>query len=809
MASIFSLFGKIFIDNTDANKALENTSKKASDTGKSVGVSFGNIVSGAGKVITAAAGIAAATVAAAVPLVNMASEAEDSFAKVKTLLTGSQADMDAYYDDILAKSTATGVSFSDYSEAVYSAISASVDAADAVGFVADAVQLAKGGFTDTTTAVDVLTTALNAYGLEADQASYVSDILIGTQNLGKTTVDELASSMGAVIPTANAANVQIDNLSAAYALMTKNGVATAQSGTQIKAMLGELSKTGSKSDAVLREVTGHSFAELEASGYNMADALNVLQEYADSSGVTLKDLFSSTEAGSAALIIAKNGGEEFNEILGQLQTSAGATAAAYETVTDTLSAKLDKVKNAGQNLLLQVGNKLLPAAADILDLVLDKMPQIGALVDDIAPTFTGIVSSLLPALLDLAQGVFPVLLGLINKLLPLVKTIMASILPAITKALQRLEPLLLSIADKLLPLIVDVLDALLPVVVDVLGVLGDAFLDMIEQILPVVIDLLGEIVPIVLELAEMLLPVLLEFIRSISSVLSGVIAAILPVIITLLREILPIVVQVAETLLPVVIELIREILPIITGIFEALSPLFDLITEIIKAVMPIITELINKILPVFIDIIKVLADLFKNVLGLAIEKIATYIQTLKTVLSNIIDFVKNVFAGNWKGAWDNVKNIFSAIWDGVASVGKNAINGLIWIFEKGLNGIIGFINTITSGLSNVWTWTGLPAIPNIPTVNIPRLSIGMDYVPFDDFPALLHKGERVLRAGENKEYTEAQSDRRAAEGNGGTVYNIEVKIDKFEGTKEEAERFFGDDLLEAIQEAINRKKEAF
>ena len=99
------------------------------------------------------------------------------------------------------------------------------------------MKLAKGGFTDGAKAVDVLTTAINGYGLQAEDATRVSDLLITTQNLGKTTVDELASSMGPVIKMADNANFSIGELSAAYALMTKNGIATAESGTYLKQML--------------------------------------------------------------------------------------------------------------------------------------------------------------------------------------------------------------------------------------------------------------------------------------------------------------------------------------------------------------------------------------------------------------------------------------------------------------------------------------------------------------------------------------------------------------------------------------------
>lgn len=87
---------------------------------------------------------------------------------------------------------------------------------------------------------------MNAYGLEALEVSNVSDLLIQTQNLGKTTVGELSTALGKVIPTSNAYGVELDQLCAGYALMTSNGVATAESTTYMNSMLNELGKSGTK-----------------------------------------------------------------------------------------------------------------------------------------------------------------------------------------------------------------------------------------------------------------------------------------------------------------------------------------------------------------------------------------------------------------------------------------------------------------------------------------------------------------------------------------------------------------------------------
>lgn len=114
-----------------------------------------------------------------------AAEFETGSKKISTIADTTQVSLSQMSSDIMNLSRDTGIFAADLEEATYSALSASVNTADAVEFTATASKLATGGFTSSATAVDVLTTALNAYGLEAGKASNISDMLIQTQNLGK------------------------------------------------------------------------------------------------------------------------------------------------------------------------------------------------------------------------------------------------------------------------------------------------------------------------------------------------------------------------------------------------------------------------------------------------------------------------------------------------------------------------------------------------------------------------------------------------------------------------------------------------
>lgn len=310
-------------------------------------------------------------VGAGTAITKMAVDYESSFAKVSTLLDKNIVDYDKYKNDILDASSESKVAVDEFSEAVYSSISAGVDQTQAIKFTTNAMKLAKGGFTDGAKAVDVMTTAINGYSLSADDATEISDMLITTQNLGKTTVDELAASMGKVIPIASSVNFGMDELSASYAQLTKNGIATAEAGTYLKSMLSELGKSGSETDKTLRELTGKGFADLKKEGKSTSEILNLLDEHARKNGKSIKDMFGSVEAGSAALVLGRKKGKEYDEMLNAMKKSAGATQEAFDkmdaTPAEQLKGAMNELKNAG----IKLGAKLVPIVTKFADKICD------------------------------------------------------------------------------------------------------------------------------------------------------------------------------------------------------------------------------------------------------------------------------------------------------------------------------------------------------------------------------------------------------------------------------------------------------
>ncbi len=303
---------------------------------------------------------------------KMAVDFEDSIAQVSTIMDEGVMSVDEMEDAIIGLSNETGIAAGDIADNVYNAISAGQDTADAVDFVRQSTKLATAGFAESGDTLDILTTILNAYGLEAGKVTEVSDMLVQTQNLGKTTVSELSSAMGKVIPTANANGVALDQLCASYAIMTANGVATAETTTYVNSMLNELGKTGSTTDVILREKTGKSFSELMASGSSLADVLQIIDGAAKDENLTMSDMFSSAEAAKAGLILLGDSADTFNGTLKEMRQSTGATDTAFEKM-QTTSYDIKIAMNELKNTMLQFGQTIMSSAAPLVEQFTEKV----------------------------------------------------------------------------------------------------------------------------------------------------------------------------------------------------------------------------------------------------------------------------------------------------------------------------------------------------------------------------------------------------------------------------------------------------
>jgi TP901 family phage tail tape measure protein len=340
--------------------------------------SFGEKFAGFGK--KAAMAFSGAVVAGAVASVTAFAGFERQMNEVFTLMPGiSEKSMGKMTDQVKSFAKEFGVLPDKVVPALYQALSAGVPPDNVFDFLETAQKAAKGGVTDLTTAVDGISSVVNAYGAETMSATEASDLMFTAVRLGKTNFEELSQSLFNVTPTASALGVEFGDVTAALAAMTAQGVPTSVATTQLRQLFVELSKEGGKTSDVFKEIAGKPFKQFVAEGGNVQDALQLLEKHAADSGVGINDLFGSVEAGGAALALTGGGTEAFSSALSEMGSSAGATEKAFEQMDKGIGPMWDKLKAQVAVLAIEVGEKLVPVLLAIGEWAAKNKPVIAAI----------------------------------------------------------------------------------------------------------------------------------------------------------------------------------------------------------------------------------------------------------------------------------------------------------------------------------------------------------------------------------------------------------------------------------------------
>lgn len=688
----YDAFRRELITTENQLKELEKDVARSNVTINSFGEKMketGGKLTAAGKaVMPVSAAVAGIGTAAAVSAVNF----EDAMAKVSTIADTTEVPLDELRSQILALSSQTGISANEIADNVYNAISAGQKTGDAVNFVTNSTKLAKAGFADAGAALDVLTTILNAYGMEASEVTNVSDMLIQTQNLGKTTVAELSSSMGKVIPTANAYHVQLDQLCAGYAKMTANGVATAESTTYMNSMLNELGKRGTTVSDILKEKTGKSFAELMENGASLADALSILKESADEQNLSFGDLWSSAEAGKAGLILLGDSAEDFNSTLAQMRESTGATESAFEKL-QTNSSKINKAVNAVKNTFIILGGVILDTFSPAIDAVTGGIQKL-----------CGWISSL-PSGIQAIIVVIGTLIAAAGPLLVVLGTLMTSIgslAPKISTASTAVSTFSAGLVLPLAPIA-----AIAAAVTALILIIADLYKN--NE------DFRNNIQIIWNSIKEILSTVLTEIQTNFSFVWDAVKV-------------------IVETALNLIVATTQVFADALSGNWENIS----------SDITNIVTILKDGILSLFTVLKDGILNLITNVLY---PKLVSVWNTIKTAVLQKVTEIKTNAVNKFNELVTSLVNMGSSFYNAGVNAFQNLWEGMKEIWRSLKDWVTDTINWLKDKLA-FWRSANREMSDDADGSH----AGGLDYVPFDGYKAILHKGERVLTAQENKTY---------------------------------------------------------
>lgn len=329
----------------------------------------------------------------------MAFEAE--LAQVSTMLDDvSMKHMPEFKSGLQALAMEFGESTSTLSKGLYDILSASIDPAKALDVLAVSAKAATAGITDTGVAADAITTIINSYGLQAEDAGKVSDQLFAIVKRGKTTFAQLAPAIGTVAATANMAGLSFEDLGASIATITRAGINTNAAMTAINGVLKAFLKPQEK--AVI--AAAKFGVELNTNTLRADGLRGVMVKLKDATAEELAQIFGSIR-GLKGMAAALGDLEGYMIDYNLLLNSAGLSQEAFEKQSATLKFQLGKVKQSFVIIAQTIGEKFIPIMKKVSEILIKATGTMKKFMDA-HPTLTKAIVLLTSALgvLVLAGG---------------------------------------------------------------------------------------------------------------------------------------------------------------------------------------------------------------------------------------------------------------------------------------------------------------------------------------------------------------------------------------------------------------------
>lgn len=312
---------------------------------------------------------------------------------INTVAGKTPVELEKIGQGIRSMARESGTSLAELTQGYYDLVSAGVDASQAQRVLASSNTLAIGGLATAAEGVDLITTALNSYGVAAKdqgaESERFADIFAKAVERGKVTAAELAASFAQVGPLASNMGIEIEELAAGYAQMTAKGIPAAEAATQMNAaMTAFLRKTGPLKK--LEKQTGKNYQAI-AGKKGLAAAYEQLGIDAEKAGVPLIELVGRKEALAFALANTGDAMDGYNKNLEAMTNADGTAARQMGERQKGLNFQLDKLKanliDAGIVIGSKLIPKLVPLAAKFTDLLTSNSGNIDKFGDELANAF--------------------------------------------------------------------------------------------------------------------------------------------------------------------------------------------------------------------------------------------------------------------------------------------------------------------------------------------------------------------------------------------------------------------------------------
>ena len=382
---------------------------------------FGRV---AGRIGLAAGAALAGVVAGGV---KMAVDLEKTFNQIEGLVGVTGDELDQLREAAKRLGPETGKSAQEAADALFFITSAGLRGKDAIEVLEASLKGAAIGLGETAVIADLATSAMNAFGAENLSGAQAVDVLAEAVRLGKLAPEELAGSMGQVLPIASAMGVSFQEVGAVFAAMSRTGTNASQAATQLRGIMTSLLKPTASAERALRGM-GLTSDGLRQSIRDRG-LLNTLQELTvafEGNDQGAEAVFGNVRALSGVLDLFGSNAEGTMEILKEMTDDLGVLDEAFAITQDTVGFKAARAFESFKSIMLEIGDAVLPLVAQVLEALLphveNAVTAVRAFVDtrlgpfiqglqsnqqfqDFLATITGLMFDIVPKVIDFAVEV--------------------------------------------------------------------------------------------------------------------------------------------------------------------------------------------------------------------------------------------------------------------------------------------------------------------------------------------------------------------------------------------------------------------
>lgn len=761
-----------------SKKALNNLNRMGNEikrTGRQI-QNAGKTITRTGSSLTK--GITMPIAGIAVASVKTAADFEQSMSNVQAITGATGKDFTRLQEHAKALGASTAWSAKEVSQAMQYTGMAGWTAQENIDGLAGILNLASASGTELARTSDIVTDAISAFGNSAKDSTMFADVMTKACTSANVSVDTLGESYKYSAALCGTMGYSIKDATTALAVMGNQGIKGSAAGTTLKNAISNLAAPTDAMQVVMKKL-GISLTNNDGSMKSLNDVIKNVQSSfkgltADQQAAYAKTLFGK-QSMAGMLAIVNTSSKEYDKLSNAIKNSGGAAQQAANTQLDNLNGQITLLKSATEGAAITIGNKLTPHIKKLTGMVQKAADWFNGLSDAQVNTilkFAGIAAAIGPALIifgkvvstvgkvnivignmakavSAAGGIIPMLTGPVGITIAIVAAL-ALVAVLVIKNWDKIKPALVKVGNYLKSTfgptfkqvgkiikdsVVPVIKSVKNVFISLMPVIKNTVHKVIAACVPIIQKLIGAFkaaAPYIKSTFVGAVKILGTAFKTIGSIIKAVAPIIKKVFVSAIQAIMPVFNKVVNVISTKIVPIFKKVLvnafKVASKAFKAVGAVFKVVSKIVTKVVGSIAKFINKhfntikkvitvVMKAITRPVRVAFAVISSIISAAVSSIGGIIDGLANIFGGIMDFITGIFTGNWKKAWQGVKDIFSGIWQTFSNVVKVPFNAVINIVNK----VVGAINKACS--IKVPKWVPLiggkkfsleiPKIPNL------------------------------------------------------------------------------------------------